>query len=137
MISKSQASQIADEVVAAGRRDRTWRSGFTRPLPHWFRGPHLAGLSDYEHHASFDEMSRRALRRPGWVLATLAIVAAVLVPALYIAWLPPAALAMWPAVIVMMSRHYTLRREFAKDARAFAARAANTVPVEPLPRERA
>ncbi len=137
MISKSQASQIADDIVETGRRDRTWRNGFARPLPLWFRGSHLAGLSDYERHARFDEMSRRALSRPGWVLASLLIIAAILVPALCLAKPPIFALTAWPAVMVMAARHYTLRREFAKDARAFAARAANTVPVEPLPRKRA
>lgn len=137
MIPKSQASQIADEIVEAGRRDRAWRNGFTRPLPHWFHGPHLAGLSEYERHARFEELSRRALSKSGWVLAALSISAVILVPAFYVAKLPIAALAMWPAIIVLMSRQYTLRREFAKDARAFAARQENTVPADPRPREHA
>ena len=134
MISKSQASQIADDVVDAGRRDRTWRNGFTRPLPRWFRGAHLADLSDYERHVRFEELSRRALTRPGWVIAALAIMAAFVAPAIFFARMPFAAL--FGSPVVLAARHYALRREFANDARAFAARAANTAPVEPLPQER-
>ena len=130
MIPKSQASRIADEVIEAGRRDRAWRDGFTRPLPHWFRGAHLAGLSDVQRHARFDEMSRRALGRPGWATVALSIMAAIVVPALFFTRLPVIALAASPAILI--ARHVALRREFDKDARAFAA---NAAPAQPLPRE--
>jgi hypothetical protein len=135
MISKSQASQIADGVLEAGRRDRTWRNGFTHPLPRWFRGAHLAGLSDYERHGRFDELSRRLLNRPGWMIAALSIVAGFAVPAIFFARMPFALLFASP--VVLAARHYALRREFANDARAFAGRAGNTVPVESLRQERA
>jgi len=131
MISKSKGSRIADEAIEAGRRDRAWRGGFTNPLPHWFRGAHLAGLSDYERHARFDEMSHRALRRPGWVVAALAGVAAVLIPGLWLARFPVAVLATWPAVVVVLVRHYTLRREFKRDVLAFASRKGDVVKTEP------
>ncbi len=132
MISTSQASRIADEVVEAGRRDRAWRDGFTRPLPHWFHGAHLVGLSDDQRHARFDEMSRRALGRPGWATAALLVMAAIVVPALFFARLPIVVLAASPAILI--ARHVALRREFDKDAREFAA---NATPVQPLPPEQA
>ncbi len=137
MISKSQASQLADDIVEAGRRDRTWRNRFTRPLPRWFRGAHLDGLSNHERHVRFAEMSRRAFGRPGWVLFSLSAIAGIIVAAFCLAKPPIAALVAWPAAIVMVTRHYALRREFGRDTRAFAARAANTLPSEPLPNERA
>jgi len=128
MISKSQASQVADEVIEAGRRDRASRGGFTRPLPHWLHGPHLAGLSDHQRRACFEE-----LIRPGWATTALLISAAIVAPTIFVARLPVAVPAACPAVLA--ARHDALRREFAEDAHAFAARAANTAPGEPLPRE--
>ena len=137
MISKSKASQIADDAIKAGRRDRAWRSEFTHPLPRWFSGPHLADLSDDERHARFDEMSRRALRRPGWVLTALAAIVAFVLLGLYVVKLPVAVLAVWPASIVLLVRHYTLRREFKQDGRAFDACEPDAAKIEPTTQDRA
>jgi len=137
MISKSTASQIADEAIEAGRRDRAWRNGFTKPLPRWFSGPHLANLSDYERHARFDEMSQRAMRRSGWTLAALAAVAAFVLLGLYVVRLPVAMLAIWPASIVLLVRHYALRREFKRDVLKFAACQSDATEIEATTQDRA
>lgn len=122
MTSKSASSQVGAEVIEAGKRDRAWRSGFTRPLPNWFTGAHLADLSNHERRPRFDEMARRTTLHRGWVLAAsigLVVVAAVGI------WGPRSAavaVAFWPAGIVMIGRHYVLRGEFKRESQAFASR---------------
>jgi hypothetical protein len=127
MISKSKASQIADEVVAAGIRDRAQRASFfATPVPRWFQGPHLVGLSVIKRRERYDEMSKRALKRPGWVLISLAIIAVMLVVALYLARLPISAIATCPAVVVLMVRHYALRSQLKRDVSVFESEARRT-----------
>ena len=121
MIPQSKASRITDDVVAAGWRDGAYRKGFARPLPHWFEGPQLDGLSNLERRVRFDAMSRRALRDPRWVLVTLVPIAAIVVPGHFLAGLPIAALATWSAATVLVCRHVALRRQWRPDVRAFAS----------------
>jgi hypothetical protein len=118
MASKATASQIGVDVIESARRDREWRHGFTWPLPQWFRGAHLAGLPEYERRARFDEMSRRALARPVWLVVALLASAAITIPCLVFARLPIVAVCMWPAAAVLTARHYAQRRQFKLDARA-------------------
>lgn len=118
MTSKTAASHAGAAVIEAARRDREWRHGFTWPLPQWFKGAHLAGLPEYERRARFDEMSRRALARPVWVVVALLASAAIVIPCLLFAKLPVAAVCMWPAVAMLTARHYAQRRQFKLDARA-------------------
>jgi len=109
-------------VIEAGKRDRAWRSGFTRPLPDWFTGAHLAGLSDHERRARFDEMSRRVTLHRGWVLAAIVGLAAVAAVGIWGPRSAAVAVAFWPASIVMIGRQYALRGEFKREAQAFALR---------------
>jgi hypothetical protein len=121
MISKSQAAHIADDIVEAGRRDRAYSAGLTRPLPRWFMGPHLEGLSEHERRDRFHAMSQRAARRPGWAFAATLAITTAAIYCLHVARVQMVVFALWPAAGVLAWRHYDLRRELARDARAFVA----------------
>jgi hypothetical protein len=133
MLPTSQASRVADEIIDANRRDRAWRSSFLHPLPTWFKGPHLAGLSEHERRERFDELSRRVLGRPSWVLGALATAGGIIAVGVFVVQLPVAVLAIWPATAVALWRHGALRREFKRDAQAYAASAADAAATRDRP----
>ncbi len=127
MNTTTKTSALADEIIAANRREKAWRHAFTfQTVPAWFDGPHLAGLELDERRRRWDALCRRVGQRRDWVLAALAVDAAIAVPALWFGGrgllLPVLLLS---SVSVTVARQFALQREFKRDARAFAAQRAD------------
>ncbi len=127
MNTTTKTSDLADEIIAANRRDKAWRSSFLSPaIPAWFRGPHLAGLELDERRQRWDALCRRVGQRRDWVLAALAVDAAVAVPLLAFGGVHSrAVVALWCAASLLVARQLAQHREFKRDARAFAAQRAD------------
>jgi hypothetical protein len=124
MLSRSQSSEIADALVAARRAERAERSGFfsfNRPLPRWFQGPHLDGLTIFERRERYNDLLKSAMRDPWWVLVSLLVCAAIVLPAFYMTHPPIALLVAGPSVVVILVRQYALRRRFQRESKALAA----------------
>ena len=124
MLSRSQSSEIANALVAAKRAERAERSGFfsfNRPLPDWFQGPHLDGLTVFERRERYNDLLKSAMRDPWWVLVSLLVCAAIVLPAFYMTHPPIALLVAGPSVLVILLRQYALRRRFQRESKALAA----------------
>ncbi len=127
MTTTPKTSVLADEIIAANRRDMAWRSSLkTPPIPAWFRGPHLAGLELDERRRRWDALCRRVNQRRDWVLASMAVDAAILVPVMMFGGTRLLGVGMLGcSVSVLVARQLALHREFKRDARAFAAQRAD------------
>jgi hypothetical protein len=124
MLPRSQSSEIADALVAAKRAERAERRGFfsfSRPLPRWFRGPHLDGLTAFERRERYDDLLRSAMRDPWWVLVSLLVCSALVLSALFMDHPPIIVLVAGPSTVVILLRQYALRRRFQRDSKALAA----------------
>lgn len=127
MTTTTKTSELADEIIAANRRAKAWRSAFLYPaIPAWFRGPHLAGLELDERRQRWDALCRRVNQRRDWVLATMAVDAAILVPMMLLGSTRLFSVGIVAcSASVMVARQLALHREFKRDVRAFAAQRAD------------
>jgi Flp pilus assembly protein TadB len=123
MLTRSQSSEIVDALVAAKRSERVapgkflW---FIRPLPRWFYGQHLDGLSESERRERYNDLLQSTTRDPWLVLASLLVCAAIVVLCLFMSRPPTAVLVAGPAVVVTLLRQYALRRRFKREAKVLA-----------------
>ena len=123
MLSRPQSSEIADALVTAKRSERFNRGNFLsfiRPLPRWFQGPHLEGLTETERRERYNDLVHSCTRDPRLVLVSLLVCAAVVVPCLLMRRPPIVFLVAGPSAAVTLFRQYALRRQFKREAQELA-----------------